>query len=119
MYEIFEKLCADNDVTPYKVSQATGISRTTLSDWKKGKYTPKQDKLQLIADYFGVSVDYLMTGVQPNDYYINGETARIAQKIFDDPDLRALFDASADASPDDLKMAADLLKRLKRTNYDG
>lgn len=34
----------------------------TLSDWKRGKTTPKQDKLQLIADYFGVTLDYLVTG---------------------------------------------------------
>ena len=31
-------------------------------NWKQGKYTPKQDKLQKIADYFGVSLEYLMTG---------------------------------------------------------
>lgn len=34
----------------------------TLSDWKNGKSTPKQDKLMKIADYFGVTVEYLMTG---------------------------------------------------------
>ena len=38
----------------------------TLSDWKNGKTTPKQDKLLKIADYFGVSLDYLMTGKEPN-----------------------------------------------------
>lgn len=61
-YEIFKKLCEINNVTPSKVSKATGISTATLTSWKKGVYTPKQDKLQLIADYFNVSVDYLMTG---------------------------------------------------------
>ena len=65
MYKIFEDLCAKNDVTPYKVSKATGIATSTLSDWKTGKSTPKQDKLQLIADYFKVSVDYLMNGKEP------------------------------------------------------
>lgn len=61
-YENFEKLCVLNDVRPGTVSKATGISTATLTSWKQGKYTPKQDKLQLIADYFNVSVDYLMTG---------------------------------------------------------
>ena len=36
------------------------MSQPTLSEWKKGTYTPKQDKLQKIADYFGVTLDYLM-----------------------------------------------------------
>jgi transcriptional regulator with XRE-family HTH domain len=47
------------------VSKATGISTATFTSWKQGKYTPKQDKLQLIADYFDVSVDFIMTGKKP------------------------------------------------------
>lgn len=65
-YENFEKLCKSNNVNASKVSKATGISTATLTSWKKGIYTPKQDKLQLIADYFNVSVDYLMTGKEHN-----------------------------------------------------
>ena len=61
-YENFEKLCKKNATNPSRVSKATGISTATLTSWKKGVYTPKQDKLQLIADHFNVSVDYLMTG---------------------------------------------------------
>ena len=62
MYSVFEMLCEKNGVTPYKVGKETKIATSTLSDWKNGKSTPKQDKLKLIADYFDVSVDYLMTG---------------------------------------------------------
>lgn len=62
MYEIFEQLLQKYGVTPYKLSQEIGVSQSTLSDWKRGRSTPKLDKLQKIADYFGVTVDYLMTG---------------------------------------------------------
>lgn len=60
MYEIFERLLKQHNVTPYKVAKATGISTSTLSEWKNGSYTPKADKLQKIADYFNVTVDYLL-----------------------------------------------------------
>lgn len=60
MYEIFEKLLRERGVSAYKVAKATGISTGSLSDWKKGRSSPKADKLQKIADYFGVSVDYLL-----------------------------------------------------------
>lgn len=60
MYEIFEKLLAERGITAYKVAKETGISTGSLSDWKKGRSSPKADKLQKIADYFGVSVDYLL-----------------------------------------------------------
>ena len=84
MYEIFEKLCEKSGVTPYRVCKETGITTATISNWKAGRYTPKQDKLQKIADYFNVSVDYLMTGEEKEDgpkYYLNEETAAIAQDI--------------------------------------
>lgn len=62
MYEIFEQLLKENGVTAYRVAKETGITTATLTSWKQGKYTPKQEKMQKIADYFGVTIDYLMTG---------------------------------------------------------
>ena len=59
MYEIFEKLLIERGVTAYRVAKETGISSATLTDWKKGRSKPKMEKLQKIADYFGVSIDYL------------------------------------------------------------
>lgn len=118
MYEIFEKLCDEYGVTPYKVSKETGISRTALSDWKTGKYALKLDKLQKIADFFNVSVEYLTTGEQPKDYYLNDETAQIAQEIFDDPNLRALFSAARGVKPEQMKLAEQMLKQFKETNPD-
>ena len=67
MYEIFELLLAKHGVTPYRVAKETGIATATLSDWKKGRSIPKQDKLKKIADYFGVTVDYLMTGKEETE----------------------------------------------------
>ena len=61
-YEIFEMLCSRNNVKPAQVSKATGVATATLTNWKKGAYKPKLDKLQKLADYFGVSVEYLLTG---------------------------------------------------------
>ena len=62
MYEIFEKLCGNKGVTPYRVCKETGVTTATISNWKAGRYVPKADKMQKLADYFGVSIEYLMTG---------------------------------------------------------
>lgn len=62
MYEVFVELLQKNNMTAYQVCKATGIAPATISDWKNGKSTPKQDKLKKIADLFGVSLDYLTTG---------------------------------------------------------
>ena len=62
MYEIFEQLLQKYGLSAYKVSKETGITQSTLSDWKRGRSTPKTENMKKIADYFGVTVDYLMTG---------------------------------------------------------
>lgn len=62
MYEIFEQLLQKYGVTTYQVSKATGISQSTFSNWKSRRNLLSADKATLIANYFGVSLDYLMTG---------------------------------------------------------
>ena len=117
MYEIFEKLCHKKGVTPYRVCKETGLTTSTISNWKAGRYTPKQDKMQKIAEYFGVSVDYLMTGEEKDfetGYYFNKETAKAAQEIFENKELRMLFDAARDADPEDLKALHNMALALKR-----
>lgn len=59
-YDIFENLLSMHKTTVYRVSKETGISATTFTDWKNGRSTPKVDKLKRIADYFGVSLEYMM-----------------------------------------------------------
>ena len=56
----FEQLLKSHNATVYQVAKATGIAASTRSDWKKGRSTPKADKLALIADFFSISLDELM-----------------------------------------------------------
>lgn len=60
MYKKFTDLLLKNNKTTYRVAKDTGISPTLFSDWKKGKSKPKVDKLQILADYFGVPLDYFL-----------------------------------------------------------
>ena len=80
MYEKFNKLLERNGVTAYKVAKETGVTTATLTSWKQGKYVPKQEKLQKLADYFGVTTEYLLgqeTEIQPNDNEIKELNALI------------------------------------------
>ncbi len=61
-YNIFENLLKMNKTTVYRVSKDTGIAASTLSDWKSGRSVPKLDKIKLIADYFDVPLEYMLTG---------------------------------------------------------
>lgn len=67
MYEIFEQLLQKYGVSAYKVAKETGVTQSTLSDWKRGRSTPKSENMKKLADYFGVSIDYLMTGKEETE----------------------------------------------------
>ena len=59
MYEIFEQLLKERGLSIAEFSRLTGIAKSTLSDWKKGKFQLKDSKRRVIADFFGVTLDYL------------------------------------------------------------
>ena len=113
-YENFQKLCELNNVKPGTVSRETGISTATLTSWKQGKYTPKQDKLQRIADFFNVTLEFLMTGENAEGYYFDEETARAAQDMLENKELKLLFHDARDASPEDIRTVHNMLLALKR-----
>ena len=92
MYENYEKIVKAKGLTNYKVSKDTGIAQSVLSNWKTKGTTPRPEKLQILAEYLGVTVDYLL-GVQTDvQHYTDTETARIAQELLSDPARRALFE---------------------------
>lgn len=60
MYEKFLTLLEERKITSYRVAKDTGLSATVFSDWKSGKSKPKVDKLKILADYFGVGIEYFL-----------------------------------------------------------
>ena len=60
MYAKYAKLRDKKGVTVYRVSEDTKITKSTFSDWKSGRSNPKIDKLKILADYFGVSIEYFL-----------------------------------------------------------
>ena len=119
-YENFAKLCEERDVTANKVSKGTGISTATLTNWKKGTYTPKRDKMQKIADFFNISIDVLygkeseVKSTNGTEYYFDDETARLAEEMYKNDDLRLLADASRKISAEDLKAVIAMVEALSR-----
>lgn len=78
-YENYQKIKESKNVKDRDVAKATGIDPATFSHWKKGLYTPREDKLIKIADYLNISIDELK-GTSPNK--LNSLFAEILQKFF-------------------------------------
>lgn len=67
---VYERYCKIRDRFNYKdadVAKGANITKSTFSDWKAGRYVPKQEKLQKIADFLGISVEYFQTGEEKTE----------------------------------------------------
>ena len=60
--QILNNLMESKSISAYKMSKDTGISDQLIGYWKKGEKLPSAENLMIISNYFGVSIDYLLTG---------------------------------------------------------
>ena len=118
--ELIRSVCKEKKVPIARLERELGYANGYLNP--KLKKIP-YDRAVQIAKYLDIDVNQIL-GVEPSPapedheglkpYYINPETAQIAQKIFEDKDLRALFDAAVDSDPEDLQTVHTMLTALKK-----
>ena len=59
-YETFCRLCQIHSLTPSGAATKIGFNRASVTMWKNTGKAPKQELLIKIADFFGVTTDYLL-----------------------------------------------------------
>lgn len=115
MYEKVEHLMKQRGVTPYRVAKDLGFSTGLFTDWKKGRYTPKQDKIIALAEYFDVPVAYFYDhSEREREECIDTLANRILNEIFSNESLKVLFDLTFDAPEEDIQLLIAMMKRMKR-----
>ena len=111
------KLREEHRYTLKEIASKLGVSEAMVSRHESNTKNIPYDIIEQYAKIYGCTPQYIMGWKDDNadseTYYTNPETAKLAQELFDNPDMRVLFDAARDSEPKDLQMAADLLKRLK------
>ena len=110
-----------NHVTRNDLCEAIGVKYTTLTDWIKGNTYPRIDWIEKMANYFGIRKSDLVedhhddvsknqdTSSDKVEWYTDPETAKLAQELHDNPDLRVLLDASRDLPPEKLRALIALI----------
>lgn len=112
--DVLKELRINRGLTQNDLSKGTGLAKSTISMYENGNREPNFETLELFAGFFNVDMNTLFEHNSQNiSYYLNPETAKLAQAIHDDPDLRILLDASRDLEPEDIKFVVDLVKKLK------
>ena len=103
-----------NNMSRADLARALNLHESTVHSWVTAQKSPRMSTVDKMCKIFGCTRAQMTNGQTDKSYYINAETQEIAQEIYKDKDLRALFSAARDASPEDLQMAQDILKALKK-----
>ena len=121
--ELQKKIFAENlkkhldraEKTQTDLQKYMGVSSSTASDWMRGAKMPRMDKLQSICNWLGIQKsDLLEEKPETDGYYLDPETAAIAQEIKENRNLSALFHVQRNMSPEDLQTVYQMALALKR-----
>lgn len=113
--EVFRDLRKRSGLTQSDLATKLSLSRSSVGMYETGEREPDFETLETIADFFNVDMNYLLgkENEPQQGYYLNDDAAKMAQEIYENPNLRILFDASRNVSTDDLQFVVDMMKRLK------
>ena len=107
LIERIRRLCAERGISVRQLEIATGITERTIGRWDVN--IPSVDKVQKVAEYFGVSIDYLMGREGDEDTDSPGKV-----RLSDEELKYAIFNGGSreitDAMLDEVRQFAEWIK---------
>ncbi len=100
-------LCASRGVKIGTLERQANLSNGTLNKWTD-ETIPNGYTLQAIADYFDVSVDYLL-GREPSN-----EAQEMLEYLHKNPEMRVLLSSSAKLEKEDLEAVVAIVRRMNK-----
>lgn len=107
-YDVFLRLCASKNVSPSKAAEAIGLNRAAVAKWKNGA-TPSAVTTIKLADYFGVTTDYLLGSSDEGKTAVSGSQATNALSGVD----FALYGATHDLTEEEKEDVLTFVNFLK------
>lgn len=115
--EVFSKnlrnYLKEKDKTQKEVAEAIKVARGTFCDWCKGRAYPRMDKLERLAEYFGIEKSDLIEDHDvSNQYFLKKAVHEISEEMLENPDSVALFRLIQKLSPSDKEIVLALITSL-------
>jgi len=116
-----EKMLAKYNMTQQDLiaalkSHGINVGAASVSYWCNGKKIPRPDKIDVLCSIFNCKRRDLLEE-PPEDYYQDENTAALAQEMFDDPDMKILYDMKRNMDPDRFRAHMDFMKELYRQEH--
>ena len=109
---------AKHNITQTELCNALGFKMPTFSDWVNAKTYPRIDKIEMMANYFGISkADLVEEHSEQSDsastYYLNDDARELAEFMFKNPEYKVLFDASRKVKKEDIEFVRQFMDRMR------
>ena len=97
-------------------AKAIGVPYSSLTDWINGKSYPRIDKIETMANYFGIAKADLVEEHhdEGQDYYLDPESREAAEFLHRNPEYKVLFDATRKVKPEDIDFVREMIDRTTR-----
>ena len=117
-YNIFKQLCDERGVSVSRACIEMGLSRSIAAKWKSTKTNPSADVLPAIANYFGVTIDYLLgqeTKKSPDTESGEEIPHGKMRQVLSEGGIRVYLDEDANVPQENLE---DIIKYIKLRQRD-
>lgn len=118
---VFKDLRVKSGLTQQEMADRLKISRSSIGMYENGEREPSFELLEAIADYFNVDMNYLLGKKElseniPQGYYLNEDAKSMAQFLYENPEYKALFDASRKVKSEDIQFVKEMIDRMTNHN---
>lgn len=128
--ERLKELRTQRKLSQQELADKINLTKQTISQYERGVREPDYENLSALCDVFNVSTDYMLgkddvtmrlldaDGIKAIDaYYTNPETARLAQEMFEDPQMRSLYHMKRNMEPEKFAAHYDMLKKMYQLEH--
>ena len=109
-------MCKSAGTNITTMCRESGVPRSALSDYKAGRIKSlSADKLSKIANYFGVSIDYLLGNTEQKEKPLVNEDEELTEyldELKNRPEMKMLFSLAIGATKEDVEKAVKIIETL-------
>ena len=113
-YDLFCQLCEKKGVSVTRATVEMGLSRTIGSKWKRTGATPNGETLNKIAEYFGVTADYLLSGNEAEKHHATQSAIdAVDDELRSRPEQRLLFSVTKNATKSQIEAIVKMIEEMQ------